>query len=389
MDDTTIEKIYKSSLKFLAPSSIEEVYSTVVEEAIKLVGADSGAIYLQFQNHFKPVYSSISSLYNVIPRRDGNTYKSFMSGKTIIADVSDVGVAHPEVGQLGVRSSIFIPLSYKKQTLGVLTLNTKKPAYFDSYKLKVLILFGSMVTLAIKKAQLYEEAKSALETRDLFISMASHELRTPLTAINGYSQLLSSRLSKTDTPEARWVNSLAMECSRMTNLVKELLTISQIRGGGYHYSWKECSLREIVNRVTENFRVAYPERSFVIDDKIPGTDSDKVVGDYDKLIQGVTNLLDNAAKFSPGTSEIILTLKSSKSSIEVQIKDHGIGIDSKDLPNVFDKYYLGSDHRREGMGLGLFLAKDIFEKHHGSIAIKTKKNKGTAVNIKLPIAQYA
>ena len=117
-------------MRFLAPFTTEEVYSTVVEEAKKLVGADSGAIYLQIQNLFKGVYSDIPALYSVIPRKNGNTYKAFTTSKPIIAGVEDVGVAHPEVGKLGIKSSIFIPLSYKKQAIGVLTLNTKKAEFF-------------------------------------------------------------------------------------------------------------------------------------------------------------------------------------------------------------------------------------------------------------------
>lgn len=383
--DSVLEKIYKSSLKLLVPATPEETYKTVVHEAIKLVGADSGTINLLLGGEFTAVYSSIPG-YELKPRKRGYTYKVFKSGKPVIADIAEISKAHPFMKGHNLKSAIFIPLSYQNRGIGVLVVNTRHIAYFDEEKLKILTYFGSMVSLAIRKAQLYDEIKKALEVRDLFISMAGHELRTPLTAISGYSQLLYSKLRGSNAPEERWAEQLKYECQRLANLTNELLTINSIRTGQLHYQWKECSIKQILDRAINNVKFIYPDRRFILKDKVDGK-GDSIIGDFDKLLQAITNMAENAAKFSPPQSVVNLELESTNQSFVIKILDPGIGINRKDIINVFQKYYRGVNHTTEGMGLGLFLAKEIVERHHGLIKLTSNSRKGTIAKITLPKAK--
>lgn len=384
--ENILEKIYKSSLKLLLPSTLEKVYSIVVDEAIKLVDADSGAIYLVQNGEFKAVYSSLTALYSIKPRKRANTYKAFTSQKPIIADISGLERAHSVLRNMGLKAAIFIPLSYQNKAIGVLTVNTKHKNKFDEDTTRILTLFGSMVSLAIRKAQLYDETSRALETRDLFISMAAHELRTPLTAVNGYIQLLRNKLRGVDSAEARWMEQLYWESIRLANLVNELLEINRIRTGHLQYFLKECSLKEILERVYINFRFSYPNRELVLENKLDGNGKDIVIGDYDKILQVFTNLLDNAVKFSPESSSITLLVKRNKDNFVIQVKDQGMGIPKKDLPQIFDGFQQGHGHSKEGLGLGLFLVKDIINRHHGDINVRSRQGKGTTVEVKLPEA---
>src|SRR5690606_7915517 len=110
----------------------------------------------------------------------------------------------------------------------------------------ILKLFGSFASLAIKKNELYEETKNALEVRDMFISLASHELRTPLTSINGYIQLLHSRKDKLGHSESKWINELYEESKRLTNLVRELLEVNRIKQGQLQFILRETKFSDIV-----------------------------------------------------------------------------------------------------------------------------------------------
>src|SRR5258708_1285777 len=160
-----LEKIYESTLKFLASSTPEEVYERIVNEAIQVVNVDEGAIYLKDGDNFKAVYATQPYVYNITPRKSGNTNKAFLTRKTIIANVNK---SHPELNKDKIKSSIFIPLSYESKSIGVLTLDSKKKEYFDKKKKNTLILFDSLASLAIKKSQLYNEVKQTTEVKKLF-----------------------------------------------------------------------------------------------------------------------------------------------------------------------------------------------------------------------------
>jgi signal transduction histidine kinase len=291
--------------------------------------------------------------------------------------------AHPELIGFGVRSTLFIPLSNRGKSIGVLTLNSKKNHDFSQHELSVMQLFGSMASLAIRKNQLYDETKSALETRDMFISMAAHELRTPLTAIHGYGQLLRKKLALLDSNEARWAQHLTNESTRLMILVNDLLEINRIRMGQLNYNWKECDLNEILQRVVANFPFRFADYDLIYKNTLKKSNS-TIIGDYDKLLQVIDNVLDNAVKFSERGSRIGLKLSSAGKYLKISITDTGKGIKKEDLEKVYERYFRGSNHLTEGMGLGLYLTKNIITQHHGTVQIKSKENKGTSVIINLP-----
>lgn len=379
--DGSLEKIYKAGLKFLVPLTPEETYRIIVHEAIKLVSGDHGSIFLEEEGHLKEVCSSLSDS-SLKVRRRGFTYRAFDKRISFVIGVKQLERAHPHTLVKGIKSVIFIPLSYKNRSIGVLSVRSNIEGKFDKNEPDILKLFGSMASLAIRKTQLYNEEKKALETRDLFLSMAAHEFRTPLTTISGYAQLLASKSSKKNSTQSRWIEGLLLEAARLTTLVNELLEISRIHSGKFQYVLRECSLEEIIKRAILAIKFSYPDRKFVFQNKID-SGKDIVVGDADKLLQVFINLLDNAAKFSAPETEIIITLKFRSPYLVIMVKDHGRGIENKDLPRIFDSFYRGNK-TGVGMGLGLFLANAIVEQHHGTINIHSKIDKGTTVEVLLP-----
>lgn len=384
--DKVLEKIYKAGLKFLVPLKAEETYSLIVNEAIKLVKADYGSILLEQKGDLKRVYSSIASLYQIKPRRRGFLYSVFKTRKPSILALKKFARIHPAIRRIGINSDLAVPLSYKNKSIGVLTIISKRKNYFTERDMNVLKLFAQMASLAIRKTQLYDETKKALDDRDLFISMAAHEFRTPITTISGYTQLLYTKLSGSNTAPSRWSQELLAETTRLTSLVNELLEINRIKTGELNYIFRINHLREIIKRVINNTHFTYPNHKIIFNDYL-GKD-DVVISDFDKLIQVVGNLLGNAAKFSPDGKEISLTLRQKTLYFIVTVKDQGIGIPKKDLRKIFEKFSKGTNHSREGIGLGLFLAKSIIEQHHGTIAINSIRGAGTTVEVKLPKVKH-
>lgn len=387
--ENILERINKAGLEFLTPLTLQQTYSKITEEAAKLVNSPLAALFL-FKDKklfraatFPETEEKISE-----PRKRGYTVRAFTEKRAFIVPAAELNRAHPELKSKEYKVAIFIPLIDNRKCIGTLELLSSSEERFSGSQLKTLKAFGAYACLAIRKARLFEEIKEALETRDLFISMAAHELRTPITTISGYVQLLRGRLAKIGATEARWVEELAWEVARLTSLVNELLEVGRINTGKVQYVWRENSLKTIIERAIRDFRFAYPQHKVVFQDHLKDIKG-VVVSDFDKLLQVIINLLENGGKFSPPGSEIVIDLKFHPPCLILTIRDHGRGIAKKDLPRVFEGFYRGKDVAREGMGLGLYLAKNIIEEHRGSIHIHSKPNKGTLVEVQLPQAKYS
>lgn len=383
MTNATLKKIYKASLNFLVPLTPEKTYATIVKEATKLVRAPMGTIMLEQDGELKRVYSSVPLELQVKHRKRGFLYRAFRSKKPTVLTIGEIKKVHPEIKKLSIASDVVIPLSYRNKAIGILAILSKKEEKFSEEEINTLILFGSMASLAIQKAQLYAETKKALESRDFFISAAAHEIKTPVTTIFGYAQLLFDNIKKSKQLKTEWIDSLHAECYRLKFLINDFLETSRISTGRLHYDLKECQLKTITDRVIDNFRFNYPDRKLILRNNIR-TKNDIVIGDSDRLIQALTNLLDNSAKFSASDTVISMILRSNDSDFIITVKDQGKGIDKKDLPKIFERYFKGDGNQHEGLGLGLFLVKTIIEYHHGSVTLCSKLNKGTIAEIKLP-----
>lgn len=380
-----LKKISKFSLKLLAPLTTQKVYSLIVNEGVKLVDGEYGIIVMRRGNHFEKVYTNYPISYYSRTRQKAYAYQAYKSKQALIVPVSKTKKAHPELKTLGIRYTIHVPLSYKNQAIGVLIINSKSGEDINRSELVFLRLFGSMASLAIRKAQLHEETKNALELRDHFIAMAAHELRTPMTSVSGYIQLLYAKLANVNTTESKWIEQLLHESERLQNLINELLVISQIKTGKLHYFLKACNLREVMSIVMKIAKFSYPNREVIIEDKLNDL-SDKVIADYDKLLQVFTNLVENAFKYSSDSSPVKIVLDFKSPDFVILVKDEGIGIPQEELKKIFEGYWQGSGHRKEGMGLGLFLVKDILTRLKGDIKVRSTVGRGTTMEVNLPKA---
>lgn len=380
-----LELISKFALKLLAPLPANETYKLIVSEALRLVGGEYGHIVLRESKQFKRVFTTSPIPYTSPVRQKANSFRAYSKKQILVVPASKASKAHPEVEKLKIKYTILIPLSYKNQSVGVLIIASKNDIVLSKHDLTILRLFGSMASLAIRKTQLYEETKTSLEARDHFISMAAHELKTPLTSVSGYIQLLYSKLANADTSESRWIEQLYQESRRLQNLVSELLEINRIRSGEFNYALGVCNLRKILEDVKKIIRFSSPDREIIFQDRLNDL-PDNIIADHDKILQVFTNLIDNAVKFSPASSTIKIVLDFKDNDFIVSIKDEGIGIPKDEVEKIFEGYKQGSGHNREGMGLGLFLVKNILTRLNGSIKVRSRVGIGTTMEIRLPKA---
>lgn len=186
--------------------------------------------------------------------------------------------------------------------------------------------------------------------------------------------------------DPKWVENLKEEMERLTTIIDELLEVDQIKSGRLSYSFEECNLENITKRAVRMVKGKYKRHNFEIVSSV-NKSNHIVIGDVNKLVGVFINLLENAAKHSSPKYDITITIFYSRKCVSVIIGDRGSGIEEEDLDKIFVNFYKGKNNTKPGLGLGLYLAKEVIDKHRGKITIKSKVGKGTSVEVKLPLVK--
>jgi PAS domain S-box-containing protein len=291
---------------------------------------------------------------------------------------------------LGVRSLICVPLLARERTIGALTLMAAESGRrYGPNDLALAEALAARAALAADNARLYSEAQAAIRARDEFLSIASHELRTPVTGIKGYAQLLL-RAQQHDRLEAarltRSLRAIDETTDRLATLTQDLLDVSRIRLGQLPLRLQEIDLDELVRRVSQRFSEQVPAGLAIVVDIQSAIPS--IQGDADRLEQVLTNLLENAIKYSPNGGTVRLELVRVDDEIRLSVRDEGIGLPSGATESIFRPFGRAPNAAQRnlpGMGLGLYICRNIVERHGGRItAGSAGEDLGTTIEIMLP-----
>ena len=226
------------------------------------------------------------------------------------------------------------------------------------------------------------------ERRKEFVANVSHELRTPLTNVRSYAETLRS--AEGDIPremEDSFLDIIISETDRMTHIVQDLLTLSRLDAGNTEMRFAPFSFRESVENVCRANAMEARRHGHTLICTL-AKDMPEISGDRQRLEQVVTNILGNAIKYTPDGGHIAVTGGGSGRSAWVEVADDGIGIPEKDRERIFDRFYRVDKARsREsgGTGLGLSIAKEIVERHHGTLRLVPRESRGTTIRLVLPI----
>jgi PAS domain S-box-containing protein len=301
--------------------------------------------------------------------------------------------AHLEImRRLAFRSSMTVPLEARGDVLGALAFFSSDPdRRYNATDLALAEDLARRAALALDNARLYGEAQRAIRARDEFLSVAAHELKTPLTTMLGYAQMLLRYVRPVAGPDEpivqRALLAIEQQSERLTRLVSRLLDISRIEGGRLRVEPQRTDLVPLVVGVAESIQSGTSSRRLIV--SVPET----LVGMVDALRfeQVLTNLLDNAVKFSPSGSEIQIELtETSVGMARLTVTDRGPGIRDEDRDRIFDRFYQAhSGHYAAGMGLGLYISRQIVEQHGGSISAEQPPEGGTRFVVVLPLRPVA
>lgn len=228
--------------------------------------------------------------------------------------------------------------------------------------------------------------KEVENLKNEFISVVSHELRTPLTSILGYAQLLShKKLGDLTEKQERAMGIINKESQLLHALINDLLDLSKLESGKVQLKNEATDLVELIKQCPALHQAKEKEISVKI--SVP-KDFPKVYIDQGKMMQVFTNLISNAAKFTPKSGKMLFMFQRKKDTIRVSIKDTGIGIAKKDIPHLFEKFFQVESHltrNKGGTGLGLSIVKEIINLYGGVITVSSKLHRGTTFSFTLPL----
>jgi PAS domain S-box-containing protein len=294
------------------------------------------------------------------------------------------------IRDLRIVSLMCVPLWARGKTLGAISLaSSESGRRFGPEDLAFAQDLAGRASVAIENARLYREAREAVRARDEFLSIASHELKTPLTTLQLQIQGLARKVRNTkgdaglEALSPRVITS-ERQVERLTALINSLLDISRITSGRLDLDLEPVDLAAVVRDAAARFREDLARAGCPLEIRTDGP----CVGEWDKirLEQVVTNLLSNAAKY--GSSRPIgITVTGDETTARLSVRDQGIGIPPEHQARIFERFERAvSDRHYGGLGLGLWIVRQIVEALGGSIRVDSAAGEGSTFTVTLPKA---
>ncbi|MCU0492471.1 MAG: GAF domain-containing protein [Chloroflexaceae bacterium] len=299
---------------------------------------------------------------------------------------------------LAMTSHLSVPVMVGAEVLGALSWAlVQGQRHFTSNDMQLATELARRLGIALDNARRYAaeqraraEAEAAVQIRDTFLSIAAHELRTPITGLLGQAQLLQRRLARdphADERNQRATQLLVQQALRLSNMVSALLDTSRIEEG--HLSL-DCSLVDLNTLV---WRMCEETRPLLVDHMVTYECPAEVLqvwSDELRLEQVLQNLLSNAIKYSPHGGLIHVQLSRVGSNARLCVSDAGIGVPEGEQERLFERFYRASNadvRNISGIGIGLFMVKEIVEQHGGSVSVEDNPGGGSIFCVELPLAE--
>lgn len=263
---------------------------------------------------------------------------------------------------------------------------TKDRLLFFLATINLAILAGSAGAGYFLAGRTLRPILEMVEEQKQFITDASHEIRTPLTSLRSEIEVSLRDKGMTLAESRKILQSNLEEVNNLQVLSDGLIKLTQYQKGNNGLTVTDLSLVSLVNEAIKKVTVLAKSKKITIENK---TKDLSLQGNLPALTELLVIILDNAIKYSPKETVVKISSEKNDGSVFIIVADQGIGIDEKDIPHLFDRFYRTDKSRNKadvpGYGLGLSIAKQIVEKHQGSIKIQSKLNQGTTFTIQLPL----
>jgi PAS domain S-box-containing protein len=342
----------------------------------------------ELQRRFPPNPNSPTGAYKVLRTGQPEFYPTITEEMMQASGVSEEQLKI--VREIGFTSAIVAPMSTQDRTLGVLTLvSAESGKHYDEEDVTLVRDLARRAANAVENARLYNNAESAIRARDHFVSVASHELKTPLSSLIGYTQLVQRRTRQTGTISERdsaTLDNVVKQARRLDRMVNSLLDLSRIETGQLSIESEPVDVCDFARRVVQEVRPTFEERYTLELNCPPGQLI--VEGDELRLEQVLQNLIQNAAKYSPEGGPVTVTVehKEQEKQVCIAVADKGIGIPQDSQQRLFSRFFRAPNAQMiSGMGIGLYVVKEIVTLHGGTINVESKQGEGSTFTVCLPL----
>lgn len=229
-----------------------------------------------------------------------------------------------------------------------------------------------------------KDTEALLKKKEEFLSIASHELKTPLTTAKAYIELISKFTAASPDESLRtYISKAGNHIDKLARLISDLLDISKIQSGKMQFDIKPFDLDQMLKENIENLQATSIKHKI----RFEGTTNAVLNGDKERLGQVLSNLISNAIKYSPNADEVQVFARREKGEVHISVKDHGIGIDKESYEKIFERFFRVDIKRGhfQGLGIGLFISKEIVLRHNGRIWVESQPEKGSVFTFSLPV----
>lgn len=257
----------------------------------------------------------------------------------------------------------------------------RKLMLLNAHRVELEGQFKDRILLAIEDIT---ERKAIEQRKDDFLSIASHELKTPLTTVVGYMQMIQRLMPENASEKFKTVvNKTGTYVDRLNQLLSELLDVSRIQSGNIELHKEPFDFDKMVSDAIEGIQTASPGYRITL----KGHTGLIFNGDESHLIQVLTNLISNAIKYSPDSTQVEIHTSKVSNFIKVSVKDQGMGIKEDELKKIFQRFYRVGEIQKSypGMGIGLYICEQIIKNHGGTLWAESKLGSGSVFSFTLPL----
>ena len=313
-----------------------------------------------------------------------------LRGKPVsVLDVSkDPGLEYPEEARKeGIRSVLCVPLNIREETIGILKLFTGEIHRFTDEEMEFLTALASQGVVAIGNARTYQRLEDLEQAKTEFVFTVAHELKSPVAAIQSILRvLLEGYAGEIFQKQKELIGRAERRLIALQSLIRDLLALGALKGTLPEAQKTDVILNGVVNRVVDTVQLEVEEKGIELRVEVPDTLL-SIKANEDDLDRLLSNLLENAVKYTPRNGKVSLQLSMNGKGIHIIVSDTGIGISPESMERIFDEFYRAKNAKevgQEGTGLGLSLVKRIVDRYHGEIHVESKLQEGSTFTVTLP-----
>jgi len=379
---------------------VSEILQKVTDATTRLIGAAFGAFFYNDESEAGESYMlfALSGAPREaferfgIPRNTAVFHPTFTGEAIVRADdiTKDPRYGHnspffgmPE-GHLQVVSYLAVPVISKSGTvIGGLFYGHPEAAKFTREHEQLVSGVATQAAIALDNTKLYEEIRKLNDKKEEFIGLASHELKTPVTSLSGYLQILNRTLPDTDRNKP-FLQKALLQVKKLSELISDLLDVSKIETGQLPLSFSNFNITQIVQETIELIQYSTKTHQIILQQP----EQEIIISaDKQRIEQVIVNLLSNAIKYSPNEKLVNVAIAVTPDKVRVSVEDYGMGIQKEHQERIFSRFYRVEElaSHISGLGIGLYISKEIISRHHGKLWLNSEPEKGSTFFFEIPL----